>query len=68
MSTPMWEREGVSAPVAGLRDALRTGRGGVEKGEHLARASRDLEGPGEIAVRRAKTNQFGKGGTAWLSC
>jgi hypothetical protein len=32
MSTPMWEREGVSAPVAGLRDALRTGRGGVEKG------------------------------------
>jgi hypothetical protein len=31
MSTPMWEREGVSAPVAGLRDALRTGRGAVER-------------------------------------
>ena len=27
--TPMWEREGVSAPVAGLRDAVRAGRGGV---------------------------------------
>ena len=25
----MWEREGVSAPVAGLRDAVRAGRGGV---------------------------------------
>ena len=32
MIAPLWEREGVSAPVAGLRDALRTGRGGVEKG------------------------------------
>jgi hypothetical protein len=25
----MWECEGVSAPVAGLRDAVRVGRGGV---------------------------------------
>ena len=25
----MWEREGVSAPVAGLRDAVRASRGGV---------------------------------------
>jgi hypothetical protein len=25
----MCEREGVSAPVAGLRDAVRVGRGGV---------------------------------------
>lgn len=108
----MGEREGVSAPVAGLRDAVRAGRGGVlfvegeaglrkssaldgarvlappdlrvalgqgdparrparsvgRRGEHRARASWYLEGTGEIAVRRAKTNQFGKGGTRWLSC
>jgi hypothetical protein len=29
MSAPMWEREGVSAPVAGYRDAARAGGGGV---------------------------------------
>ncbi len=113
MSTPMWEREGVSAPVAGLRGAVRAGRDGVlfvegeaglrkssvldgvralappdlrvalgqgdparrrparsvgRRGEHRAPASWYLEGTGEIAVRRAKTNQFGKGGTRWLSC
>jgi len=109
----MWEREGVSAPVAGLRDAVRAGRGGVlfvegearlrkssvldgvkvwappgrrvalgqgdppcrrparsagSRAEHLARPSWYLAGTGQIAVRRAKTNQFGKGGTRWLSC
>ena len=108
MSTLRWEREGVSAPVAGLRDAVRAGRGGVlfvegeaglgksssapggarvvappglrvalgqggparrrparsagRRGEHRAPASRYLEGTGEIAVRRAKTGQFGKEG------
>jgi hypothetical protein len=101
----MWEREGVSAPVAGLRDAVRPAGAGVlfvegeaglrkssaldrarvlappdlrvalgqgdparrrparsvgRRGEHRAPAY--LEGTGEIAVRRAKTNQFGKEG------
>jgi len=105
MIAPLWEREGVSAPVAGLRDAVRAGRGGVlfvegeaglgkssaldgarvlappdlrvalgqggparrrharsvgRRGEHHAPAPWYLAG--EIAVRRAKTNQFGKEG------
>ena len=51
MSTPMWEREGVSAPVAGLPDAVRAGRGGVllAEGEAGLRKSSALDGARVLA-------------------
>ena len=54
-------RPGATRRAAALHDLSGAGL-------HLARASWYLAGTGQIAVRGAKTSQFGKGGKGWLSC
>jgi len=63
MSAAVWEREGVSAPVAGLRDAVRAGPGGVLLGAGAAGLGKSsaLDGAGVVAPpgRRVAPGQGG---------
>ena len=66
-------RAGSAPPGSAARRPGDDGRhlrrpAGVHRPDRRRRVDRLSRWHWEIAVRRAKANQFGKGGTGWLSC